>query len=101
MLKFWEFAIKLGSSEKMTRQERAQISFFNLICIINALVLLVLSIFHLFNQLYLIVLLLLWQIFVCVISLYATSNQRFVFAYRFLGLNSIFGTLLAAFLLGV
>ena len=100
MLKFWEFAIKLGSSEKMTRQERAQISFFNLICIINALVLLVLSIFHLFNQLYLIVLLLLWQIFVCVISLYATSNQRFVFAYRFLGLNSIFGTLLAAFLLG-
>lgn len=100
MLKFWEFAIKLGSSERMTRQEKAQISFFNLICIINALVLLLLSLFHLFNQLYLIVVLLLWQIMVCVISLYATANKRFVFSYRFLGLNSILGTLLAAFLLG-
>ncbi|MEL6256750.1 MAG: PAS domain-containing protein, partial [Bacteroidota bacterium] len=100
MQKFWDFVINMGSSDRMTQQEKAQISFFNLICIINVLILLALSIFYLFSQLYLIVLLLLWQIFVCVICLYSTANLRFVFAYRFLGLNSILGTILAVYILG-
>lgn len=100
MLKFWEFAINMGNSEGMTQQERAQISFFNLICIINSLVLLGLSVFNLFSQIYLVLLLLLWQIFVCVLCLYSTANNRFVFSYRFWGLNGIIGTLLGLYFLG-